>query len=856
MIGRNLLLSLLASTGGLLSVEARKSPSTANPTHVPGSYVVEFHDSHDSAEFFNHIGSSASTRMTFGSSLFKGASIQFHDVDSAEEKASTLSTLPSVRRVWQNRVYHLPEDEIVWTGKIKDATGNMKKRPLTNDTFTPHLMTQVDKLRAKGITGKGIKIGVIDTGVDYTHPALGGCFGPGCLVSYGSDIVGDEYTGFNIPVPDEDPYDGCAGHGSHVSGIIAAQSNSYGFTGAAPGVTLGMYRVFGCTGSAANDVLIAAYLKAFEDGSNIITASIGGSSGWSEDPWAVVVSRIVEAGVPCTLSAGNAGAAGLFYASTASNGKRVTSVASVDNWVTPLLLTESSFNIDEGENQTFGYVVGDPSEWAGVKLPLWTPSFDITDPSMGCTPYPSDTPDLSDKIVLIRRGDCLFTDKATNAANAGAEYVMFYNNVPSGALAASVTEVTALIAVGMVVASQGESWVESLAAGSDVILDMADPETAPLSLAASDNTLTGGAASTYTTSPGGNILSTWPQTLGSYAIISGTSMACPLVAAIYALIAEVRGTFDPATLENLIASTANPGLFNDGNETYGVLAPVAQVGAGLIQAYDAAYATTLLSKSYLAFNDTDNLERTLDFTVRNLGRRAVTYKLGSVGAASAYTFSDDIYPDLFPGLEVTDEYATIKLSKSRITVPPGGHAVISVTVTPPALDAKRLPVYSGYITINGTNGENLSLPYNGAVGSLYGTRVLDEGYLSISTDPGLSPITGNASFTFTKDPNADAPLPVAVALMAFGSPRISIKLLQINGSNSTENLGDILDSPYDYASRDPYYTAFDGRLADGSYVSEGTYKLSIEALHIFGDVDSPKDYDTALTTAFSVRYDE
>ncbi|KAI0392210.1 subtilisin-like protein [Xylariaceae sp. FL0594] len=876
MVGRNFVLALLASTQGFLSVEAKKSPSIRDPSHVPGSYVVEFEDAHDPGEFFKHIVSTASTRMTFGSSLFKGASIQFHDVGSAEDEAAKIANLTSVKRVWQNRVYHLPRDDVVWTGKSKDANAAHAnvKRQAKSDTFTPHLMTQVDKLRAKGITGKGIKIGVIDTGIDYTHPALGGCFGPGCLVAYGTDLVGDDYTGFNTPVPDADPYDGCAGHGTHVSGIIAAQPNMYGFTGAAPDVTLGMFRVFGCTGSAANDVLIEAYLKAFEAGSNIITASIGGASGWSEDPWAVVVSRIVDAGVPCTVSAGNDGSEGLFYASTASNGKRVSSIASIDNWVTPVLLTDSFYTIDGANNQSFGYVVGEPAEWAGVKLPLWAPSLDIADPAAGCKPYPAGTPDLSNKIVLIRRGSCPFTDKATNAANAGAKYIMFYNNVPTGALTTTLTAVTAIKGAGMVPAAQGEAWVKALAAGSEVILQMLDPDTAPISLSSSTNALTGGTASTFTTwnptyeldvkpqvaSPGGNILSTWPQPLGSYAVISGTSMACPLVAAIYALIADVRGTFDPATLESLVASTANPRPFNDGKSTYGVLAPVPQVGAGLVQAYDAAYATTLLSKSYLAFNDTDNLVPTLTFTVKNLGRKLVTYKLGSVPAGTAYTFSDDIYPDVFPGLQVTDEHATVYVTPPVVIVPPGGRAVVAVTVRPPALDAKRLPVYSGYITLNGTNGENLSLPYNGVVGSLYSTRVLDQGYLSISTDADLAPVS-SGNFTLTKDPvkDAAAALPVAVALMAFGSPRVSIKLLQVvaagkSGKTKTKNLGDIFNSPYDYAPRDPYHITFDGRLADGSYVPAGMYTFSIEALHVFGKAKKAKDWDVSVSAPFTISY--
>lgn len=354
-------------------------------------------------------------------------------------------------------------------------------------------------------------------------------------------------------------------------------------------------------------------------------------------------------------------------------------------------------------------------------------------------------------------------------------------------------------------------------------------------------------------SPGGNILSTWPQTLGSYAVISGTSMACPLVAGIYALIADVRGTFDPATLEALIASTANPRLYNAGAGSTNVLAPVPQVGAGLVQAYDAAYTTTLLSKSYLAFNDTDHLDKTLTFSIKNLGTKAVTYKLGSVGAATAYTFSDSIYPDLFPGLEVSAEYATIRLSSSSVTVRPKDSAVVSVTVTPPKLDGTRLPVYSGYITINGTNGENLSLPYNGAVGSLYKTQVLDTAYLSTSADPDLNPVNGTTSFVLSKDPTADVAIPVAVALLAFGSPRVSVKLLQVK-PRTTKNLGDILDSPLVYASRDPFPLGFDGRLADGTYVPAGQYMFSIEALHIFGNAKKSKDADIVVSAPFTISY--
>lgn len=146
-------------------------------------------------------------------------------------------------------------------------------------------------------SGTGTRIGIVDTGVDYLHPALGGCFGKDCLIGYGYDLVGDNWTETNTPTPDPDPYDNCQGHGTHVSGIAAAQPNALNFTGVAPGATLGMYRVFSCrAGGTTDDVLISAFNMAYEDGSDIITASIGQVSGWSELPWSTAVSRIVEVG--------------------------------------------------------------------------------------------------------------------------------------------------------------------------------------------------------------------------------------------------------------------------------------------------------------------------------------------------------------------------------------------------------------------------------------------------------------------------------------------------------------------------------------------------------------------------------
>lgn len=185
-----------------------------------------------------------------------------------------------VNKIWPVRLYSNPAKLIT---KINSPlvlqTEQMRKRVV--DTYATHVMGGVDKLHAQGFTGEGLFIGVVDTGVDYNHPALGGGFGPGHKVVAGYDLVGNDYTGYNTPVPDPDPMD-CAGHGTHVSGIIGANANSFNFTGVAPDAKLGMWKVFGCAGEAGNDVLIAAFNMAYEAGVDVISASIGGQSGWTE----------------------------------------------------------------------------------------------------------------------------------------------------------------------------------------------------------------------------------------------------------------------------------------------------------------------------------------------------------------------------------------------------------------------------------------------------------------------------------------------------------------------------------------------------------------------------------------------
>ena len=161
-------------------------------------------------------------------------------------------------------------------------------------------LIRADSLRiATGATGHGVDVSVIDTGIDYTHPALGGCFGPDCRVCGGYDFVNDD------PDPRDDN-----GHGTHVAGIIGA--NGPGVVGVAPGVRFHAYKVLAATGFGSSSDVIAAIDRSLDpdqnpltdDAVDVINLSLG-SSGDANSPTSQAVDAAVRAGVVVAVAAGN-----------------------------------------------------------------------------------------------------------------------------------------------------------------------------------------------------------------------------------------------------------------------------------------------------------------------------------------------------------------------------------------------------------------------------------------------------------------------------------------------------------------------------------------------------------------------
>ena len=644
---------------------------------------------------------------------------------------STLASLDGVKAVYPVLTVEMPETHTA-DPDLETALG----------------MTGADIAQSElGFDGTGVRVAVMDTGLDLDHPDLGGDGVAGApftnsrvVAQY--DFVGDAYdanpadTTYD-PVPHPDDFaDDCAGHGTHVSGIIGSDGDfaTGGVHGVAPGVSFGAYRVFGCTGSTDSDIMIAAMERALDDDMDVLNMSIGSAfTTWPQYPTAAASDNLVNAGVAVVASIGNSGANGLYSAGAPGVGRKVIGVASFDNVQQRLpFITVTPANITAGYNAASGA----PAPPTSGSLPLVKANAVGTVPpgvlpaNDGCTAVPAGT--YTGNAVLIRRGTCGFYNKARIANIGGASAVVLYNNVtgrinPTVAVVpGQVDSQPVTIPVVAVSDTEGVAIHNAIVSGAQTLNWQSGTQLFP--------NATGNLISSFSSfglgaeldlkpdigAPGGFIWSTVPIEQGSYGSNSGTSMSSPHVAGAVALLLEAHPSTSQQAIRDILQNSADPRPWF-GNPGLGFLDNIHRQGAGMLDIDDAILATTKITPGKLSLGESDAGPATRTLTLTNASGSPVTYDLSHVPALSTG-------PNTFTPSFVTG-FASVAFSQggvpvSSVVVGAGGQATVDVTITANAALANK-SLYGGYLAFTPQGGgQTFSVPYAGFKGDYQSIQVL------------------------------------------------------------------------------------------------------------------------------------
>ncbi len=564
-----------------------------------------------------------------------------------------------------------------------------------------------------GYTGKGVKIAIIDSGIDYTHADFGGAGTPEAFaandptiiepgsfptakVAGGTDLVGDAYdpesTDPNLytPHPDADPID-CITfeHGTHVAGIAAGQGvkadgttytgpydASVDFSsfkvgpGVAPEATLYAFRVFGCQG--ATDVVVDAINAAVAADVDVINMSLGADMGEADDPDAVAANNASKAGIAVVISAGNAGPVPYIVGSPGTATRAITVSAQDAVPTFPLALVDLPVQPDQaGINMNAGPL---PLSKSLVVLKA-----SPTTVRLGCTAADYDGFDVTGKIVAIKRGACAFVDKGAVAQGQGAAGIIVINrdDVPSGELPVFLGYNPELFTIPMVGLAKDAQFALLASDGLGITLKPNGTTANPTYTQSADFTSMGprhgdSALKPDISAPGVAITSALVGSGDLGTSFGGTSMASPYTAGVAALVLQAHPSWSPARVKAAIVNTADP----DGVDGYEPLL----AGSGEVQprkAVDTVGLATLGGgTSTLSFGYEPHgrsYRETKDVTLTNTGGRSITYDLsaGFVGADWGATFTFSPSHVRVGAHSSRTVHVTISLSKADLAALPG-----------------------------------------------------------------------------------------------------------------------------------------------------------------------------------------
>ncbi|CAF0768404.1 unnamed protein product [Adineta ricciae] len=886
-----------------------------NNVLVKGAYLVEFAlDATErtqartitrSLQLSHSIDPSAVTiRRSIQSSLFSGTSFsvdQDHPVEAIENIEGIVAVYP---------IYTIPRPQPVRT------LGYSELYSTGSDTINSYNSTGISYIHdVYKNFGAGVRVAVIDSGVYYLHPALGGCFGQGCKVEFGYDLVGDDFSaGTSVAMPDPDPLDNCSesSHGTHVAGIIAANSTgitSLNFTsympflGVAPQVTLGAYRVFSCQGGSPSDAVTEAIYRAYNDRADVINLSLGAPGPYPGTAEGVAIKRVTNAGVYVAVAASNDGQAGVQTTDDIANEAASMTVGSIDNKYT--LLTNASIMI--GPNST--KILYQPGTNYGAWRSIVNSTIVVNDPNGTNSDDGCNGPSIvvMGAVVLFHFQDndqCGTAVRCNKAAVQGAIGCLIYNtsnmegssNIPSGSVSLS----DGLNIISTVVANSSAmymftTWVEPIT--RDTAGTVSDfSSIGPNGDLLLKPQLCGIGGSVYSTiSP---FAAAMQGLTRMYALYSGTSMATPYIAGTLALFLASLGNPAPSTASGIASNgvcrpsfSVAMNIFQSTAQTvnnYGstLLSNALQQGSGLVDIRRAIKATTMLSPSDLSLNDTVRTASSYTVTVYNIGTTTASYKLTHGGAALA-TPKDADSDQLLAVPIYSADYANVTIDPSAFQLQPGQSRQITLRFMPPTtVNASLLPFYSGFIYVTNQNsGDVVHLPYAGAIGDYSNARIIVQtalnnvrtgivsqsgGYISTIEQETLNATIGirilsvlawSTRLYFAEIISVnDTSLPTqnqSLGILAYGTNGAPFYQtnVQRNAAIQTQSVtdGDICIW-YGYYYACPAASTGSCSASTTSNLPQGQYRVRFSALKNFGNPSNPNDYDFYRSPPFFLVY--
>ncbi|QWC86433.1 S8 family serine peptidase [Nocardioidaceae bacterium] len=489
--------------------------------------------------------------------------------------------------------------------------------------------------------GAGVRVGIIDSGIDVTHP----CFDDTGFAQ--TQQLGEKaYTNNKVVVAkvfnnkarnlglDAEAVDS---HGTHVAGTVACNLLTpaevegveipYDPSGVAPGALLGNYNVFpGAVASARSEDILNALDAAAADGMDVLNMSLGGGYSGRQDLLTTAVDNLDRAGIVVAVANGNDGP-GYFTGGSPGNAERaLTAAASSVGHILGVPLRDA-----DGERLAVAAAGDFPvpeDSFTGTAVAL-TGSNAATGLSEACTSVPA-APE-GDAVALISRGTCAFADKLRVVEAAGYEAAVVVNNAPGDPIAmggdglAPEPQVFAVMAPldarDALVATDGE---ELTIDGFSYVRTGNDDQLA--SFSSWGPTRVGYRIKPDVTAPGANVLSSVPAgecsdsgdfdpSIGCWAFFSGTSMATPHLAGMAAVVLADRPGLDAYAVRSAIVNTADRTGVTDTDGT--AVTDVQKVGSGLAQLDAAVDSTLALDRPSISFGATPSGSgKTLRETVR------------------------------------------------------------------------------------------------------------------------------------------------------------------------------------------------------------------------------------------------